>query len=129
MTSNSRAKRLEGVTLPPGVEPELISVDQACVIAGLGRTKMYELMANGTYYWDYYADGVRRSPRDRPIGRYEVLADGVIRFYMDPSRAPQSSFYAGRGYLFSTGHVSGDTMTVVYEDSIDFENEVYRLRR
>ena len=89
----------------------------------------YELMADGTYYWDYYADGVRRSPRDRPIGRYEVLADGVIRFYMDPSRAPQSIFYAERGYLFSTGHLSEGTMTVVYEDFIDFEKEIYVLRR
>jgi hypothetical protein len=89
----------------------------------------YELMADGTYYWDYYADGARRSPRDRPLGRYDVLADGVIMFYLDPSRAPQSIFYADRGYLFSTGHLSGGTMTVDYQDFIDFEKEVYVLRR
>jgi len=42
------AKRLAGVILPPGVEPEFISVNQACIVTNFGRSKLYELMADGT---------------------------------------------------------------------------------
>ena len=33
-------------TIP--VEPEALSVDQACAVVGLGKTKFYEIVAAGT---------------------------------------------------------------------------------
>jgi excisionase family DNA binding protein len=42
-----QAQRLRGVSLPAGIEPEFISVDQTCVVTGLGRTGIYELIAAG----------------------------------------------------------------------------------
>ena len=35
------------VSLPPGVDPENVSVDQACVIIGVGRSTLYKLIADG----------------------------------------------------------------------------------
>jgi excisionase family DNA binding protein len=32
----------------PLVEPEAISVDEACRLTGVGRSKIYELIADGT---------------------------------------------------------------------------------
>ena len=35
------------VALPAGVEPEFLTVPQACVFIGLGRSKVYEMIADG----------------------------------------------------------------------------------
>jgi excisionase family DNA binding protein len=43
-----QAQRLRGVSLPAGLEPEHISVDQGCIVSGLGRTTIYELIGDGT---------------------------------------------------------------------------------
>jgi hypothetical protein len=50
----------------------------------------------------------------------------TILFYLLPGTYPNSSFYADRNGLFSTGKLNGNTMTVNYEDIFDFDNpEVY----
>jgi excisionase family DNA binding protein len=35
------------VALPAGIEPEFVSVQQARVVTGLGRSKIYEMIADG----------------------------------------------------------------------------------
>ena len=52
-------KRLEAISLPLGVEPEYVSVNQACLIMGIGRSKLYELIAESKVESDKL-DGKRR---------------------------------------------------------------------
>ena len=43
-----RAERLEGVTLPLGVEPVFLSVGQTCLATSLGRSTVFGLIADGS---------------------------------------------------------------------------------
>jgi hypothetical protein len=51
--------------LPDGIEPEFVTVPQTERISNLGRTKIYELIANGTL--DSIKVGKRRLVRFRSI--------------------------------------------------------------
>ena len=45
----NKSGRLSAVTLPRGVLPKLISIDQACVLLDQGRTTTYKMIANGNH--------------------------------------------------------------------------------
>jgi hypothetical protein len=86
----------------------------------------YELFDDGTYLWGYDYSGVTRwSLRPLPYTRN----GSTLTFYLDNAAAPESQFYAGNHYLFSTGTLSGGAMAVAYTDPIDFEAETYSLHQ
>jgi hypothetical protein len=81
----------------------------------------YRLFDDGTYTWGYEMDHLQVWHNPLPYLR----AEGKIEFYLSYESAPESSFYKDRGYLFATGTINGNAMTVKYEDPVDFEDEVY----
>lgn len=85
----------------------------------------YVLFDDGTYIFGYEVDGKQGWGRMLQFIRH----DSSIEFYLSQETAPASQFYADRGYLFSTGALNGGTMVMKYEDFIDFDEEVYRLRQ
>jgi hypothetical protein len=58
--------------------------------------------------------------------RYVVSGSG-IEFYLAPDTYPMSRFYQERNGHFATASLSGPTMSVKYDDFVDFDDEVYRL--
>jgi hypothetical protein len=88
----------------------------------------YVIADDGTYAFGYEVDNAKRTAADIPCSMSQYTADGsTLLFYLTPGSYPLSTFYHERGGLFSTGTVSGNRMTVKYEDFIDFEDEVYVL--
>jgi Bacterial Ig-like domain len=88
----------------------------------------YVIAADGTYAFGYELDNAKWTAADIPCSMSQYTADGsTLLFYLTPGSYPASRFYEERGGLFSTGTVSGNRMTVKYEDFIDFEDEVYVL--
>jgi hypothetical protein len=85
----------------------------------------YRLFADGTYQFGYEYDG---SQAWGPALQY-IQRGSIIEFYLSQATAPQSTFYAGNHYLFSTGTVNGGAMSVKYTDPIDFEDEIYVLKQ
>jgi hypothetical protein len=86
----------------------------------------YDLLADGTYYFYYIMEPSRQNIPTHPTGYYTRSAAGTIEFY---TTGPMGPFYAERGGHFSTGVLSGSTMTVHYEDPVDFDVEVYSRRK
>jgi len=84
----------------------------------------YYLGADNTYAFGYDINGVNRPA---PIGKYVWVDATTVKFYLAPDSYPASSFYRERDGLFSTGKIEGGTMTVTYEDWLDFELEKYTL--
>jgi hypothetical protein len=85
----------------------------------------YRIFDDGTYVFGYELDGKQQWG---PILPY-FKRDSTIEFYLDQSSASQSSIYANNNYLFSTGTLIGQTMSVKYTDQIDFEDETYVLKQ
>lgn len=85
----------------------------------------YDLLADGTFYFYYIGVPWEQQSRSHPNGYYSRTASS-IEFY---STGPLSPFYAERNGHFSTGVLSGTTMTVHYEDPVDFDEEVYTRRK
>lgn len=86
----------------------------------------YQLFDNGSYRFGYEWNGQTAWNQNLPY--YRVGADR-IEFYLSAESAPASTFYASRNYLFSTGTLSGNVMTVKYEDPVDFDDEEYVLEK
>jgi hypothetical protein len=84
----------------------------------------YQLFDDGTYRFGYDFSG---ETRWNTPGSY-FRRDSTIEFYLFPSSAPASSFYAQRNYFFSVGTLAGSAMTVKYQDFVDFDDEEYSLR-
>lgn len=84
----------------------------------------YLLFDDGTYIFRYERNGTP----DRKVPQTYINLNTSIQFFLSPETAPRSQFYAERGYLFSTGTLDGDRMTVVYTDFVNFEDEVYVRR-
>jgi hypothetical protein len=86
----------------------------------------YYLADNGTYEVAY-----ELAPTTPPAticsGASYVRGASGIDFYLAPGSYPQSTFYQQRNGHFAAGTMSGTTMSVKYEDFIDFEDEVYTL--
>jgi hypothetical protein len=72
----------------------------------------YVFLDDSTYAWGYDVNGVGGA---RYMGRYVIDAFGAVQFF-DAS-----------GFLFSTGTIQGNLVTVTYADIIDFEVEIYVL--
>lgn len=86
----------------------------------------YDLLADSTYYFYYIGVPWEQSARSRPAGYYSRTAQGTIEFY---TSGPVSQFYIDRNRHFATGTLNGSTMTVHYDDPVDFEEEVYTRRK
>jgi hypothetical protein len=86
----------------------------------------YVLFNDGSCTFGY--EGSNAAP---PVNlSYVQLGPSTILFYQLPGTYPNSSFYAQRNGLLSTGTLNDSTLTVIYEDSEDFVNpEVYVRRR
>lgn len=84
----------------------------------------YLLMTDGTYYFSYDVDVARGTLPPTPSGRY-IRSVNTIDFYV---AGPVGFFYWKHNSPFSTGRLEGGVMQVLYEDYIDFENEVYVRR-
>ncbi|MEP6507450.1 MAG: hypothetical protein ABJC63_04420 [Gemmatimonadales bacterium] len=84
----------------------------------------YLLMTDGTYHFYYDVDVVRGTFPPAPFGRY-IRSFNTIDFYV---AGPVGFFYQKRNSPFSRGTLEGGAMQVLYEDYIDFENEVYVRR-
>ena len=82
----------------------------------------YFLMADNTFAFGYDFDG---SSTAKPVGTVVWVDATTVKFYQYPGSYPQSTFYKERNGLFATGRIEGSTMTVTYEDFIDFEVEKY----
>jgi hypothetical protein len=89
----------------------------------------YFLAADGTYEFGYEVYGPVLPPLGAAcsLARYEVVSPTTVRFYLPPGTYPASTFYQERGGLFATATVRGDRIIFVYEDFLDFEDEVYVL--
>jgi len=88
----------------------------------------YVLADDGTYAFGYEVSDRRWTGADISCSMAQyTAADSTLTFYLEPGSYPGSAFYQERGGLFSKGTVSGNRMTVKYEDFIDFEDEVYVL--
>ncbi len=83
----------------------------------------YQLFDDGTYRRGYDSDGQTHWHSREPFIR---RSEGKIEFYISDSAA---SFYVSSNYVFAFGTLKGDTMTVVYEDYVDFDDEVYSLAK
>ncbi|MCU1292866.1 MAG: hypothetical protein JWP08_1716, partial [Bryobacterales bacterium] len=86
----------------------------------------YQLFDDGTFRQGYDSDGQTSWSSRLPFIR---RSQGQIEFYLNASTAPASSFYASRNYLFAVGTLTGDAMTVAYQDTFDFEGEDYSLAK
>jgi hypothetical protein len=129
----------ESVPLSPNPDAKVIETYALETVAGQGLPQsysgggivwtvtggQYDLMSDGTYYFYYIGVPWENGSRSRPAGHYSRIDPATILFYIT---GPVGSFYEERGRLFSTGTLSGDTMTVRYEDPVDFDVEVYRRR-
>jgi hypothetical protein len=49
VAAKAAAVSMAEYTLPAGVEPEFVTVQQTKVVTGLGKTKIYELIAKGAF--------------------------------------------------------------------------------
>lgn len=85
----------------------------------------YVLFDDSNYVWGYEIDG---KPRFNSILPYIKRGSG-IEFYLSQGAAPESEFYRSLNYLFSTATLSDRLMSVKYSDTIDFDDEVYVLRK
>lgn len=84
----------------------------------------YLLTTDGTYYFSYDFDVARGTLPPTPFGRY-IRSVNTIDFYV---AGPVGFFYRKHNSPFSTGRLDGGVMQVLYEDYIDFENELYVRR-
>jgi hypothetical protein len=84
----------------------------------------YQLFDDGTYRHGYDRDGQTQWHNREPFIR---RSDSRIEFYLSAADASGSSFYASVNYLSAVGTLKGNTMAVVYEDEVDFEDEDYSL--
>ena len=82
----------------------------------------YNLMSDNTFAFGYEINGF---PNTRPIGTTVWIDPTTVKFYQFPDSYPASAFYQERNGLFATGRIEGNTMTVTYEDFVDFEIEKY----
>jgi hypothetical protein len=87
----------------------------------------YQLFDDGTYRQGYNRGGEQTQWNGRePFFR---RSEGKIEFYVSAASSGGSEFYASRNYLFAVGTLTGDTMKVVYQDPVDFEDEEYILAK
>ncbi|MFI5231426.1 MAG: hypothetical protein ACHQSE_02825 [Gemmatimonadales bacterium] len=86
----------------------------------------YYVAANGTYSFGYEFGSTPAPATICSSARYVVGSSG-IDFYLAPGSYPESSFYQQRGGLFSTGTLSGASLSVKYMDVVDFDDERYAL--
>ena len=91
-----------------------------------------EVVTNGHYLLtdaNEFAFGYEINGIDyvRPTGTFVRVDATTIQFILSPGSYPASQFYQSRNGLFATGYIDGNTMTVNYEDFIDFETEKYIL--
>lgn len=86
----------------------------------------YYLGDNGTYAFGYEF-GPTEAPATICSNARYVSGSVAIDFYLADGSYPQSQFYAQRNGHFARGALDGTTMSVKYEDFIDFEDEVYEL--
>jgi hypothetical protein len=82
----------------------------------------YYLASDSTFSFGYEINGASNT---RPIGTTVWVDQTTLQFYQGPGSYPDSQFYQQRNGLFATGRIEGTTMTVTYEDFIDFEVEKY----
>jgi len=107
-----------------GGQPLPISFPGAGTVTGAH----YVLAADSTYSFQYEYSGqvAPRTARLCSNARY-TPSPTKIDFYLAPGSYPQSSFYQDRNGHFATATPSGRTMSVTYDDTIDFEDEQYEL--
>lgn len=86
----------------------------------------YYLGDNGTYAFGYEF-GPTEAPATICSNARYVSGSVAIDFFLADGSYPQSQFYAQRNGHFARGALDGSTMSVKYEDFIDFEDEVYEL--
>jgi hypothetical protein len=86
----------------------------------------YVLFDDGSCTWGYDGPNPASPTTTMSYGRPD---SATIQFYLLPGTYPNSAFYAERNGLFSTGTLNGTTMTVRYEDFLDFDNPEVYVRR
>jgi hypothetical protein len=88
----------------------------------------YVLAGDGTYSFQYEMNG-QGAARNAPLCSNARYATGssTIDFYLAPGSYPLSTFYQERNGHFATATVSGRTMSVKYDDVVDFDDEQYEL--
>lgn len=84
----------------------------------------YELMSDGTYFF-YYVGTPWGGRKPGPDGWFVRTDRGTIEFYYAGSIGP---FYAERNRHFASGRLTDAGMVVDYEDTVDFEQEIYLKR-
>jgi hypothetical protein len=84
----------------------------------------YLLFGDGTYFTIYDVSFVSDVS---DTYRFAVQNPQTLDFYNVPASIP--GFTPDPNYLFSVGTLSGNTMTVKYENNMDYEDEVYILRK
>lgn len=84
----------------------------------------YFLSSDGTFAFGYVINGLSGV---HPVGTTVWADPTTLKFYQWPGSYPRSQFYTERNGLFATGRIEGNTMTVTYEDWIDFDTEKYVL--
>ena len=88
----------------------------------------YVLADDGTYQFGYVYNGAAfAAPSVICTTAHYVIGTSGIEFYLAPGSYPGSSFYQQLNGHFATATVSNGTMSVKYEDFIDFEDEIYDL--
>jgi hypothetical protein len=85
----------------------------------------YVIFDDGSCTWGYEGSNAASPTRMS----YQRPDSATIQFYVLPGTYSNSAFYAERNGLFSTGTLNGTTMTVRYEDFLDFDNPEVYVRR
>lgn len=88
----------------------------------------YVLAADGTYSLRYELNGQAGPPTTLVCSSaHYSIGLSTIDFYLAPDSYSLSPFYQERNGHFATAIVSGRTMSVKYDDGIDFLDERYEL--
>jgi hypothetical protein len=85
----------------------------------------YVLFGDGSYIYGFETNLV---PGFYPSERFIRSSSSTLDFYAVRSDSPPPGGFPDPGYLFSTGSVNGNMLTVMYYN-IDWSDEVYVLRQ
>lgn len=87
----------------------------------------YYFGADGTYEFGYEQSGSSAPPATICSGRHYVVGSSTIDFYEPIGSGPDGTFYKDLGGLYSVGTPVGPSLSMKYEDFIDYGAETYTL--